>query len=111
MKTLILAIGALAVAAMPLLAQHPAEHKADPDKKMSAGPGSLPPGWKGRLDSGDKTPAGVKATRRGGGVHFMTGPGGIYKKPAEKVTGAYEAPATFTQMVPADHPEAYGLFI
>src|SRR3954469_18459186 len=69
------------------------------------------PGWKGRLDSGDKSLAGVKAAAMGGGVHFMTGPAGIYYKPADKMTGAYEAHATFTQMVPADHPEAYGLFI
>jgi hypothetical protein len=111
MKRLILAIGALGVAAMPLLAQqHPADHMADPDKKM-AGPGTLPSGWKGRLDSGDKTLAGVKATQMGGGVHFMTGPAGIYYKPADKPAGAYEATATFTQMEPAAHPEAYGLFI
>jgi hypothetical protein len=76
-----------------------------------AGPGSLPSGWKGRLDSGDKTLAGVKASPMGGGVHFMTGPAGIYYKPADKGTGAYETHATFTQMEPAAHPEAYGLFI
>ncbi len=47
----------------------------------------------------------------GGGVHFMTGPAGIYYKPTDKATGAYETHATFTQMEPAAHPEAYGLFI
>ena len=47
----------------------------------------------------------------GGGVHFMTGPAGIYYKPADKGAGAYETHATFTQMEPAAHPEAYGLFI
>ena len=47
----------------------------------------------------------------GGGVHFMTGPAGIYYKPSDKATGAYETHATFTQMAPAAHPEAYGLFI
>jgi len=109
MKKILLAIVALGVSAMPLLAQHPAGH--DPDKKMTAGPGTLPSGWKGRLDSGDKTLAGVKATQMGGGVHFMTGPAGIYYKPADKPAGAYEARATFTQMEPAAHPEAYGLFI
>ena len=109
MKRLILAIAAVAVVAMPLVAQDH-QHAADPDKKM-AGPGTLPAGWKGRLDSGDKSLAGVKAAQMGGGVHFMTGPAGIYYKPADKMTGAYEAHATFTQMVPADHPEAYGLFI
>jgi len=109
MKKISLAIAAIAVAALPLLAQDH-QHAADPDKKM-AGPGTLPSGWKGRLDSGDKSLAGVKAAAMGGGVHFMTGPAGIYYKPADKMTGAYEAHATFTQMVPADHPEAYGLFI
>ncbi|MCU1382491.1 MAG: hypothetical protein JWL71_1188 [Acidobacteria bacterium] len=109
MKTVILAIAALGLAAMPLVAQDH-QHAADPDKKV-AGRGSLPSGWKGRLDSGDTSLAGVKAAQMGGGVHFMTGPAGIYYKPADKMTGAYEAHATFTQMEPAAHPEAYGLFI
>src|SRR4051812_33139858 len=142
MKNLILAFAVAGVAAMPVGAQHPAEHKADPDKKATAGPGSLPSGWKGRPESGDKTLAGVKAAvpdganhqeehranpdkkasagpgslptagkrrhdsghkplagargpQRGGGVRFMTGPAGIYYKPADKMTGAYEAHATF----------------
>jgi hypothetical protein len=111
MKKIFLAIAAVGVATMPLLAQHPAQHGADPDKKMTAGPGTLPSGWKGRLDSGDKTLAGVKAAQMGGGVHFQTGPAGIYYKPTDKPTGAYETRATFTQMEPAAHPEAYGLFI
>jgi hypothetical protein len=106
MKRLILAIAAVGVAAMPLVAQH----QADPDKKVAGG-GTLPSGWKGRLDSGDKSLAGVKAMQMGGGVHFTTGPAGIYYKPADKGTGAYETHATFTQMEPAAHPEAYGLFI
>jgi hypothetical protein len=109
MKKLMLSIAAVAMAALPLLAQDH-QHAADPDKKM-AGPGTLPSGWKGRLDSGDKSLAGVKAAQMGGGVHFMTGPAGIYYKPADKMTGTYEAHATFTQMEPAAHPEAYGLFI
>ena len=109
MKKLIFAIAAIAVAGMPLVAQDH-QHAADPDKKM-AGPGTLPSGWKGRLDSGDKSLAGVKAAQMGGGVHFMTGPAGIYYRPADKPAGAYEAHATFTQMEPAAHPEAYGLFI
>jgi len=108
-KHLILALAAIAIAAMPLVAQDH-QHAADPDKKM-AGPGTLPAGWKGRLDSGDKSLAGVKGSQMGTGVHFMTGPAGIYYKPADKGMGAYETHATFTQMEPAAHPEAYGLFI
>ena len=107
MKRLILAIAAaIGVAAMPLVAQH----QADPDKKVAGG-GTLPSGWKGRLDSGDKSLAGVKAKQIGGAVHFTTGPAGIYYKPADRAAGAYETHATFTQMEPAAHPEAYGLFI
>jgi hypothetical protein len=106
MKKLILAIVAAGVAVMPLVAQH----HDDPDKKM-AGPGSIPAGWKGRLDSGDKTFAGVKAMQMGTGVHFMTGPAGIYYRPSDETTNSYSVQATFTQMEPAAHPEAYGIII
>ena len=106
MKLAVFAMAALLTS--PLLAQH--AHDADADKKVAGG-GSLPAGWKGRADSGDKTLAGVKMTPMGAGIHFMTGPAGIYYKPVDKMTGAYEAHATFTQMEPAAHPEAYGLII
>jgi hypothetical protein len=99
-------LGLAALLSAPLLAQH----QADADKKVAGG-GTLPSGWKGRLDSGDKSLAGVKVMQMSGGVHFTTGPAGIYYKPADKMTGAYDAHATFTQMEPAAHPEAYGLII
>jgi hypothetical protein len=107
MKRLILAVAVAGVAAMPLVAQH--EHQADPDKKVAGG-GTLPSGWKGRADGGGSL-SGVKMMPMGGGVHFMTGPAGIYYKPADKASGTYEARATFTQMQPAAHPEAYGLIV
>jgi hypothetical protein len=105
MKRLVLAFAVAGVAAMPLVAQR----QSDPDRK-AAGGGTLPSGWKGRAD-GTATLAGVKMMPMGGGVHFMTGPAGIYYKPVDKASGAYEARATFTQMEPAPHPEAYGLII
>ena len=101
---------ALAVAlllAAPIAAQ---QHQADHDKPVAGG-GTLPSGWKGRLDSGGTSLAGVKVTPMGGAVHFVTGPAGIYYRPVDKPTGAYAASATFTQMEPAAHPEAYGLFV
>jgi hypothetical protein len=104
MKRLIFALAVAGVATMPLVAQH----QADPDKKVAGG-GTLPSGWKGRGDGGSL--AGVKVMPMGGGVHFMSGPAGIYYKPADTASGAYEARATFTQMEPAAHPEAYGLII
>jgi hypothetical protein len=97
--------GLAALLTAPLLAQHP----GDPDKKVAGG-GTLPAGWKGRID--DAAPmVGVKVMLMGGGIHFTSGPAGIYYKPADKATGAYEAHATFAQLEPAAHPEAYGLFI
>jgi hypothetical protein len=101
------ALGIAVLFAAPLVAR---QHQADHDKKIEGG-GSLPAGWKGRLDSGGTSTAGVKMTPMDGGVHFMTGPAGIYYRPADKSTGAYAASATFTQMEPAAHPEAYGIFI
>lgn len=99
----VLVFGLAALLTAPLLAQH------DADKKVTGG-GTLPTGWKARID-GAAPIAGVKMTPMGGGVHFMTGPAGIYYRPVDKPTGPYTASATFTQMEPAAHPEAYGIII
>jgi hypothetical protein len=101
-----LAAAALAsLAAMPLVAQN----KNDSDKAVAGG--TLPAGWKGRLDSGGPV-VGVNLMLMGTGLHFVTGPAGIYFKSADKpATGAYEAHAMFTQLAPAAHPEAYGLVV
>ena len=97
--------GLAALLIAPLVAQH----QSDPDKKVAGG-GTLPAGWKARID-GSAPIAGVMMMPMGNGLHFMTGPAGIYYKPADKAAGAYEARATFTQMEPAAHPEAYGIII
>jgi len=63
-------IHAVALALMvvvPLAAQ---QHQADHDKPVAGG-GTLPAGWKGRLDSGGASLAGVKVTPMGGG-HTVT---------------------------------------
>lgn len=93
------ALGATAVGAQ----QH------DMDKMQAAG--SLPAGWAVRLDSGATKPEGVSVVPMGGGIHFKTGPAGIYYRATDAKTGAYEVRASFSQMEPAAHPEAYGLFI
>lgn len=112
MQRVILSVTLVALGVAVVLARAPASHGAqhDPDKKVAGG-GTLPSGWKGRLDGAAVSMAGVKMMPMGGGVHFTTGPAGIYYKPADKATGTYDAHATFTQMEPAAHPEAYGLFI
>jgi len=104
-KLFVFALAALLTA--PLLAQ---QHQADHDKKVVGG-GTLPSGWKGRLDETEASMSGVKVMLMGTGIHFTTGPAGIYYRPTDRKTGVYEAHATFNQLEPAAHPEAYGLFI
>jgi len=99
---------ALAVLALTgIFAQAPQGHDAD---KMMKG-GTLPAGWMARLDSGSTKPDGVMMMPMGTGLHFKTGPAGIYYRQADTKSGAYEVQATFTQQEPAEHPEAVGLFI
>lgn len=112
MQRVILSVTLVALGVAVVLARAPASHGAqhDPDKNVAGG-GTLPSGWKGRLDGAAASMAGVNVTQMGGGVHFTTGPAGIYYRPADKTTGTYVAHATFTQLEPSAHPEAYGLFI
>lgn len=86
-----------------------AQRGSDPDK-MQAG-GTLPAGMSARLDNGSTKADGVAVTPVAGGLHFKSGPAGIYYKPVDNKTGAYTVSASFTQLEPAMHPEAYGLFI
>jgi len=97
----------LAVAALGATAVGAQQHDMD---KMQAS-GSLPAGWSIRLDSGATKPDGVSVMPMGGGLHFKTGPAGIYYRAADAKTGVYEVRAAFSQMEPSAHPEAYGIFI
>ena len=81
----------------------------DVDKVQATG--SLPAGWNVRLDSGATKPDGVSVAPMGGGIHFKSGPAGIYYRAADTRSGSYEAHASFNQVEPASHPEAYGLFV
>lgn len=84
--------------------------QSDPDRMVQGG-AAPPAGWKARLDNGSTTIAGVKLTPIAAGLHFVSGPAGIYYRPEQAPSGNYEVRATFTQMEPSAHPEAYGLFI
>jgi len=101
---------AAAVATVNVPAQAAEPQDRDPDKAATGG-GGIPAGWLARLDSGSTRAEGVRFMVMGTGVHFMTGPAGIYWKPDMTKSGTYEVTATFNQMEPTDHPEAYGLFI
>ena len=73
MKRALILLAFCAFGATALLAQ---QHGADMDKMQ--GGGSLPAGWSVRLDSGATKPDGVSVMPMGGGIHFKSGPAGIY---------------------------------
>jgi hypothetical protein len=100
------ALGLGALTAQQMQVQKPND---DPDKMVAGG--TLPTGWSTRPDSGKTTPEGVSFAPMGAGVHVKSGPAGIYYKSADTKSGSYTVSASFTQMEPAAHPEAYGLFI
>ena len=104
MHRILAIVGFAAFSATALMAQ---QH--DMDKMMSGG--TLPAGWSVRLDSGSTKPEGVTVTPMGGGIHFKSGPAGIYYRTADTKNGSYEVHASFNQVEPTDHPEAYGLFV
>lgn len=106
MTRLLALIGFTALSATILVAQ---QHGADADKMQMGG--SLPPGWNVRLDSGSTKPDGVNAMPMGGGIHFRTGPAGIFYRTSDTKSGSYEVHASFNQVEPSAHPEAYGLFV
>jgi len=103
------ALAAFAVAAV-VSAQAPKPGmQSDPDKNMKGG--GLPAGWMARLDSASAKIDAVKFEKVGTGLHVQSGPAGIYYMSSTASTAAVNISATFTQLEPAAHPEAYGLFI
>jgi hypothetical protein len=122
MRTTLTVLAALAVA-MPLAAQQQAGKAADPTNKIQ-GSGTLPTGWMVRFDP-DDNPANVRPGRTppakhvltevdvrtmGSGIHFTTGPAGIYYNPKDVAKGEYAVSATFGARKSMAH-EAYGIFI
>jgi hypothetical protein len=85
------------------------QRNSDPDRTVAGT--SLPSGWMVRLDSGATKPDGVSVMPMGTGLHFKSGPAGIYYRPTDTRSGSYEVHGTFNQVEPSSHPEAYGLFI
>ncbi len=75
------------------------------------GGGKLPTGWQARLDQPTAKIESLSFEQMGSGFHVKTGPAAIFYKDTQKMNGAYETHATFTQLEPAAHPEAYGLII
>ncbi len=100
-------IALISLTAAPLAAQ---VKPMDPDNQVAGG-GSVPAGWSYRLEDSTAQLSNVKFVTMGPGLHFTTGPAGIYWREADAVPGSFHTVATFTQTRAPAHPEAYGLFV
>ncbi|MEO7086409.1 MAG: hypothetical protein ABI442_11015 [Gemmatimonadaceae bacterium] len=112
MRKIVMATAMLAMA-LPLAAQG-GMGKMDMTKKIE-GSGKLPEGWMVRFDPPrPNRPAAkieeVDVRTMGNGIHFTTGPAGIYYNPKDMASGVYAIEATFSAKKSLMH-EAYGIFI
>lgn len=112
MRLLSQAVMALAVLAVPAVAQNQDASKA------VAGGGISVQGWTGKIDAQEeragRTLNDAKLAKDGNALHVTTGPGVVYWNPANKATGDYTVKATFTEdkfMGLNDHPHPYGIVI
>ena len=68
-------------------------------------------GWEVRLDRGGDVGSMLSFMSMGTGVHAQTGRGaGIFWKSRDTHSGNYTISASFAQVEPSNHPNAYGLF-
>ena len=104
---------ALAFAAVTTVSPQPratGQHQPDAATNIK-GTGKMPDGWKVRFDEADAKTDAVVVAEKTGTLTFTTGPAAIYYKPGMKAERDYELTATFSQLKPSEHAEAYGLFI
>ena len=69
-------------------------------------------GWEARLDYGSDASGVLSFMGMGSGVHVMTSARGaaIFWQPSRMAKGTYTISASFAQVEPSNHPNAYGLF-
>ena len=70
-------------------------------------------GWEHRLDFGGDVNEVLSFQTMGTGVHVTTEGAGfaVFWQPESTASGDFTISATFTQMEPSPHPNAYGLFL
>lgn len=99
----------LATAALAVLLAAPAAAQNDPTKPVQ-GSGTLPAGWRARVDgTGDLTK--VKFETMAPGWHVTLGPAAIFYRAADTASGSFDAVAKFFLFPGASHPEGYGILI
>jgi hypothetical protein len=109
-KSSIVSLAALALAAAPLAAQ-------DASRAITGG-GVHVPGWSGKIDAREAAAGqkleNAKLTKEGDVLKVATGPAVAYWHADNKATGDYVVKATFTEaeyMNRNNHPHPYGVFI
>ena len=100
-----------ALAAAPVAAQEGAERGQAAGSAATAE--GVPDGWMMRLDRLGAGPAAVDFRTMEPGWHVTTGGAGaaIFWQPAMTASGAFDLRARMHLMKPAEHPEAFGLFV
>ena len=70
-------------------------------------------GWQARLDRDGDAADVLNFMAMGSGVHAQTAGRGaaIFWKPGDTASGTFTISASFTQMEPSSHPNAFGLFL
>lgn len=108
-RTIPLALAAMLLAA-PLAAQ--SDHSAT-DGKAAATAEGMPDGWMMRFDRSAATPDMASFRTMEPGWHVTTGGrgSGIFWQPGMTGSGAYRAETTLHLMKPAQHAEAFGIFV
>ena len=90
----------------------PAAQQPPPTTRAAAIPsGSLPDGWKARLDDPAAKPDTVSMTAEKDAIVITTGPAGIYYKPDVKAEKDYSVSASFSYVKPVTEPQPYGLVV
>jgi len=77
----------------------------------AAATGTLPAGWKARLDDPAAKPDAVRVTGEKNSLTVVSGPAGIYYKPGMAAEKDYTLSATFSELKPPAAPQPYGLFV
>ena len=99
-----------ALVAAPISAQ--GDHSAAHDRGMASAHG-MPEGWLMRFDRSNATPDMATFNTMAPGWHVTTGGRGaaIFWQPAQTATGEYRLESTIHLMKPAQHAEAFGIFV
>ncbi len=104
-------LAALLSLAVVACSQPAAQQTPPATREAPKSSGSLPDGWKVRLDDPAAKSDAVSMTAEKDAVVINSGPAGIYYKPDVKAEKDYSVTASFSYVKPVTEPQPYGLFV